>query len=364
MSGLLRATFTLATGLAVGSWLGVGQPSVDRLRTLAERAVERAIDVPPTPTPGSSSGAPAADGSAQAPPEPERAIEFGPLPQQRDPGSVPSRAPWPSLNPDASLARAWLLAEGAHHEPGDGHRLVTLTFDDGPFLETTPKVLRLLKRYHAHATFFVVGQYLDGKDRRAAATRRLLQRIVDEGHLVGNHTRDHAHLAEISHTKVLEQIDDCASLVERAIGKRPILFRPPYGELDEFGSAAARERGLDVTLWSVAVEDMTRDDSHEMFRELTAQLEHKEGGMVLLHDIKPSSIVALAELLAWLRDRPWNPKYPSRAGYEIVDMPTYLEATQASPQPYESRVELSRAREAAARLRHKEPPRVDIPGEG
>src|SRR5439155_12224929 len=126
----------------------------------------------------------------------------------------------------------------------------TFTFDDGPFLETTPSVLKVLRHYRIHASFFVIGEFLEGTDKRAAATRRLLKRVVDAGHLVGNHTFDHAHLGSISHTRVLDEIDRGSAAIERAIGKRPILFRPPFGELDDFGERAAAERHLDVMLWN------------------------------------------------------------------------------------------------------------------
>lgn len=320
----------LGLALGVGSWVGLGRPHADEARELAQKMLQRAATPPKPP-----------------PPEPkkdddERAVEFGPLPQQRDPSLVPTleprRAPWPNLNPDASISKAWMVAEGP--DRSSGKKLVTLTFDDGPFLETTPSVLRALAKYDLHATFFVIGEYLDGEDRRAAATRRLLKKIVDAGHLVGNHTRDHAPLGQIPHAKVIEEIDSCSASIERAIGKKPILFRPPFGELDDYGSAAVRERGLDVMLWSIAVDDMNREDSHRMFREIVQQLERNQGGMILLHDIRFPSIAALRELLAWLK---------VHKEYEVVDMPTYLAAVDAHPLPYANRDELNRAR-ASARI--------------
>src|SRR4051794_36167149 len=108
---LVRGVVVLAGSLAVGSWLGFGRPTLEQAR---------AALTPPHVAP--------------APPkreENDRPIEFGPLPQQRDPESIPGASPWPSLNPDASIARAWLVAEGPAHPPGDGRRLVTFTFDDG-----------------------------------------------------------------------------------------------------------------------------------------------------------------------------------------------------------------------------------------
>ena len=298
MKGLVRALI-YATSLAVGSWVG-----------LHRDAPRVAVATPPAP-----SAAPA---------------YLTPLPPATDP-AMADLAPWPRLNPEANIQRAWRLAEGPHRGPGDKRKLVTLTFDDGPFPETTPKVLDLLERHGVRATFFVVGRYLDGEGSRAQASREVLQKIAAKGHLVGNHTHDHSLLTAVSHTQVLEQIDRGASSIERVTGKKPILFRPPFGELDEFGQKAAQARGLDVLLWSVEVQDMERDDTTAMFRELVRQLDYNEGGVVLLHDIRWTSIKILKRLLGYLEARRYDPDRPSREGYEIVDLPTYLRAVEAAP---------------------------------
>lgn len=254
-----------------------------------------------------------------------------PLPPPNELMAASELAPWPRLNPEASLAKAWRLAEGPHPRPGERRRLVTLTFDDGPFPETTPRVLDLLDKYGVRATFFVIGRYLDGEDERARASRAVLEKVVEAGHLVGNHTHDHALLTSISHTEVLEQIDRGASSIERAIGKTPLLFRPPFGQLDDFGERAARARGLDVLLWSIEVSDMARDDTQVMFHELVRQLTYNEGGVVLLHDIRWTSIRILKRLLEYLDARRYDRARPERAGYEIVDLPSYLREVEASP---------------------------------
>jgi hypothetical protein len=148
---------------------------------------------------------------------------------------------------------------------------------------------------------------------------------------------------------VLEQIDEGSASIERVTGKKPLLFRPPFGELDDFGRAAVRERGLDVLLWNIEVNDMQRDDPHEMLKDITRQLNHKEGGIVLLHDIRKTSVAVVRELLVWLNEHRWDPKKPSRVGYEVVDLPTYLRAVAAAPQPYETREDLEKARDARRR---------------
>jgi peptidoglycan/xylan/chitin deacetylase (PgdA/CDA1 family) len=339
VSSFVRAAL-FAGALLAGSWLGLGRPSAADGRTFVENARARA-------------DARAKDNAEAkaAPAEPDTALGFGPVPHQSDPETLPSMRPWPELNAEASIPKAWMVAEGPAYRPGNGRRLVTLTFDDGPFPETTPTVLRVLAKHNVHATFFVIGRYLDGDEPRARRSRQVLERVVAAGHLIGNHTHDHALLTTVSRTQVLEQIDQGAASIERVTGKRPILFRPPFGQLDEFGQAAVRERGLDLLLWSIEKQDMQRGDSHAIFRELVNQIEYKEGGVVLLHDIRKSSITALRELLDWLELHRWNPEKPAQIGYEVVDLPAYLREVAASPLPYASRDELEKVREPASRAR-------------
>ncbi|OJY22005.1 MAG: hypothetical protein BGO98_34845 [Myxococcales bacterium 68-20] len=265
--------------------------------------------------------------------------------------NAPGPLPWPRLNPEADMAKAWRLAEGPNRRPGDRRKLVTLTFDDGPFPETTPRVLELLEEYDVRATFFVIGRYLDGDDERARASRAVLRNVVEAGHLVGNHTYDHALLTTISRTQVLEQIDRGAASIERAIGKRPILFRPPFGGLDAFGQEAVQARQLDVLLWSVEAKDMQRDDTQAMFSDLVRQLVYNEGGVVLLHDIRWTSVKILKKLLAYLDARRYDPAHPNREGYAIVDLPTYLREVEASPPKRGARELRAAAKKAKPRER-------------
>jgi len=337
MASLLRPVL-FAGFLAWGSWLGLGKPGVEEGRAWLEKAKANAD------AQAKANAEAKAEASAEA-----KAEAKAELPQQTDAKALPSMRMWPELNAEASIPQAWMVAEGPAYKAGSGRRLVTLTFDDGPFPETTPTVLRILAKNKVRASFFVIGRYLDGEDERARQSRDVLKQVADAGHLIGNHTHDHALLTStsITHTQVLEQIDLGAASIERVTGKRPILFRPPFGKLDDFGRNAVRERGLDLLLWSVEKQDMQRADSHEVFRELISQIEYKEGGIVLLHDIRWTSIAVLRELLTWLHQHAWDAEHPARLGYEIVDLPAYLRAVAASPLPYATRDELERVRETA-----------------
>jgi peptidoglycan/xylan/chitin deacetylase (PgdA/CDA1 family) len=266
----------------------------------------------------------------------------------------PLKLEWPHLNVDGKISRAWLLAEGPFHPPGDNHRFVTFTFDDGPFPEITPHVLDVLKRHGVRATFFVIGRYLEGDDARSAMARDVLRRAVAEGHLVGNHTEDHKHLTEVPRTDVLAQIDDCSSTVERVTGKPPLFFRPPYGDLSRYLEGVMAQRKTEIVLWTIEADDLHRDDEKEVAHELRLRMEFQNGGIVLLHDIRWKSVVVLDRLLRWLDDHRWDPKHPETVGYDIVDLPEYLRRTAESPQPFPNRQSLDDARRAAWRHAHPE----------
>ena len=320
--------------LGAGTWLGMGRPDAHTTFTAAVKAVSSLA----------VSAHEAAPDIVPAPPLDRR-------PQAVDASALPDPAsPFPPLDPDDRTERAWLLAEGPAHTPTDGRRLVTFTFDDGPFPETAPTVLKILDQHRIRAAFFFIGEYLEGDDKHAVETRMWARRIADAGHFVGNHTRDHKLLTTLSHAAALSEIDDSAADIERATGKRPVLFRPPYGQLDPWLEGALKERRLNLQLWSIDVEDMKKTDPDEIVTGLRAQLEYKHGGVVLLHDMHWPSVKAFNRLLRWLESERYDPAHPDHAGYDIVDLPEYLRATAASPQPFETREQLEDARKAAQTL--------------
>jgi peptidoglycan/xylan/chitin deacetylase (PgdA/CDA1 family) len=338
MSALSRALLPVVA-LGVGTWLGLGRPPANVAFAAGAKALASAAQAARSATaPGRASMQPDAPGPPLDRPPPPVA-----------PSALPDPAlPWPQLNPEQTAQRAWLVANGPAHAPNDGHRYVTFTFDDGPFPETAPTVLRILSDHRIRATFFLIGRYLEGEDARAEEAREWAKRIADAGHFVGNHTRDHRLLTGLSHAAALEQIDDAAADIERATGRRPVLFRPPYGEMDPFLEGAARERHLELVLWNVDVEDMKKQDPEEIETDLQQQLEYQQGGIVLLHDMHWPSVKAFNRLVRSLESNRWDPSHPDHLGWDIVDLPTYLKATAATPQPYASREDLEAARKATA----------------
>jgi peptidoglycan-N-acetylglucosamine deacetylase len=123
------------------------------------------------------------------------------------------------------------------------HKLA-LTFDDGPNPAITPKLLDLLDRHNAKATFFLIGRFV-------RECPELVQETVARGHVVGNHTELHPSLFLLNPTKVRVELRLCHDAIRGAIGKPTKWFRPPYGLRNPWVIPAARELGYRTVMWTL-----------------------------------------------------------------------------------------------------------------
>jgi peptidoglycan/xylan/chitin deacetylase (PgdA/CDA1 family) len=381
--GIVRHLVPLAT-FAYGTWLGASAPVVTPSRsqapadwvtacsaearttfahvaTTTKRQAAHGWRWLRTQTGGWSLVTPKAAGTArQAKRDPGPRLPLppdDPAPVLVDAEALPDPQAWPRLNPEASTRRAWLIAEGPARSVRDPRRLVTFTFDDGPFPETTPQVLALLAEHRVRATFFMVGRYMEGADSWSERMRKTAREVRDAGHIIGNHTLHHQILTTLPRKKVLHEVDENARVLTEVLGQAPVFFRPPFGQLTEWAERKIAERNLELVLWSIDVGDMERTDVDAMTRDLKQQLERAGGGIVLLHDVRPSSVEVLRRILPWLKEHAYRDDDPNQTGFVVTDLPGYLRATAASPQPFASRRGVEEARQAEVRQLRSERPK-------
>jgi peptidoglycan/xylan/chitin deacetylase (PgdA/CDA1 family) len=172
---------------------------------------------------------------------------------------------------------------------------LALTFDDGPHPIHTPRLLDILKQYGVRATFFVVGKNVERYPDIA-------QRIVSEGHQIGNHTMTHPNLVKLKRKRFDSEIKEVSTLIEAYTGVRPTAIRPPYGSLDPKVEAILRNLyGLNIILWSVDPQDWKKPGVVEVSRRLIEGA--RPGAILLAHDIHADTVEAMPSVLSQLKAR-------------------------------------------------------------
>jgi peptidoglycan/xylan/chitin deacetylase (PgdA/CDA1 family) len=158
---------------------------------------------------------------------------------------------------------------------GEESRQLALTFDDGPNDPWTPRLLEVLDRHQARATFFLIGRYV-------AQRPELARQISEAGHAIGNHTWDHPNLIFVRSSEVESQIKRCANALEEAAGAHSSLFRPPFGGRTPQALRAVRRCGLVPVLWSVSGWDWEAKSAAQIETKVMGSVEG--GEVILLHD--------------------------------------------------------------------------------
>ena len=175
----------------------------------------------------------------------------------------PTRYAW-------SAARKWLLSVTTHVVTDNP--VASLTFDDGPHPEFTPRLLQILKRHGASATFFMIGE-------KAQRHPDIVRCVAEAGHTIGNHSWSHVSFPPLDGAQRREQIWACAKVI-KSCGKR--LFRPPYGHLNARSRLDILLSGHKVVGWNVDVRDWERRDAGLIAQDLLGRTQ--AGSIILLHD--------------------------------------------------------------------------------
>lgn len=165
---------------------------------------------------------------------------------------------------------------------------IALTFDDGPHPDYTPVLLDELRRFHIHATFFVVGKAADRNPK-------LIARMVEEGHTIGCHTYTHSEPAETSSSQLLEEVCRSLALLEDLTTQRPTLFRPPKGQLTLAKTLGLWKLQQTIVLWNQDPRDYQAASAADMLKWVDAYRPAR-GDIVLMHDTHPHCIAAIEPL--------------------------------------------------------------------
>lgn len=187
-------------------------------------------------------------------------------------------------------------------------KLVALTFDDGPDPTLTPRLLKTLKKYHVHATFFEVGQ---------SVTRypQITRDVLAGGNELGNHSWNHPDFSSVGTKKTFSQIIRTNQAIYKATGMLPKYVRPPYGSVT---AAEGRKIPQPIIRWSVDSRDWsylnTKKDIQEVMKDT------RSGDIILMHDVHKQSVAAAPTIIKKLKAK----------GYKLVTVSQLLN-NQALP---------------------------------
>ncbi len=152
---------------------------------------------------------------------------------------------------------------------------MSITFDAANGDKNMVKVLDTLDKYGVKATFFVTGHWAD-------LSREWLQEVVRRGHELGNHTWVHPRLNGIPYERVVSQVERTNAIIEELTGQRPVAFRPPYGEMNEFVRCLVRSQGFETYMWTYDSHDWDKNyNIPRILKRITKDIQ--AGDIILFH---------------------------------------------------------------------------------
>ncbi|MEE5993931.1 MAG: polysaccharide deacetylase family protein [Oscillospiraceae bacterium] len=182
--------------------------------------------------------------------------------------------------------------------------MIALTFDDGPNVGSTEKILDVLEKNNVHATFFHVGDCINED------TEHIVKREFELGCDVGNHSQSHENLRDIPLNTALASLKSTDTLIEKCIKEKPIFVRPPYGA---YSDTLREEDGRMFIYWSVDTNDWKSRNADAVYNTIMQYA--SDGDIILMHDIYDSTADAVKRAVPALLER----------GYQLVTISELME---------------------------------------
>ena len=188
------------------------------------------------------------------------------------------------------------LSENLEGSTDESRKRVALTFDDGPNPDVTPRILALLEKYNAKATFFMLGS-------RVQYYPDIVKDIYKQGHEIGNHTWNHPLLTKMTEAQIIKEYSSTEQAIIQAIGVPSTVFRPPYGATNSLVENTIDS--LQVN-WTIDTEDWKHRSAAKLLPCIESTIHNN--AIILMHDIHLSTADGLESVL----------KYLHNSGYEFV----------------------------------------------
>ena len=168
--------------------------------------------------------------------------------------------------------------------------MVALTFDDGPYDRVTNRIVKVLAKHDSRATFFVVGNRVE----RYADT---MKNAYNKGNQIATHTFDHGDLSKMKKKQIRRELKRAFRVMKKINGENPTMLRPPYGNVNDKMRQTIR---IPMIYWNVDTEDWASRNKDKILSRCKSI---KDGDIVLIHDLYPSTAAAVEKLVPKLRKK-------------------------------------------------------------
>ena len=201
------------------------------------------------------------------------------------------------VKPDIGIYEK-ILSNTDSYYVGSDEKVIYLTFDAGYDNGTLSKILDTLKEKNVKSTFFVTGDFLNREGE-------LTNRIISEGHLIGNHTYGHKNITKLSDESIVNEIQKLENKYKEITGNEMVkLFRPPEGEFDERSLSVVKNLGYKTFFWSIAYDDWNtnvKKGAKYGYNKVMNNIHN--GAIILLHTVSIDNAQALPRIIDDLRNQ-------------------------------------------------------------
>lgn len=194
----------------------------------------------------------------------------------------------------------------AIYQGSSGQKAVAVNFNVDWGEDYVPAILEVLKAENVKVTFFVTGRW-------AEKNPDLLKKMAAGGHFIENHGYRHCHVAGVGTAQVSREIAEGEAAIQKITGRKPILFAPPYGEVDRNVLSIAEDKGYRVIMWSLDTIDWQRPPSSTIINRVVKRI-HNDA-IILMHPTEPTA-QALPPLIRQLKEQ----------GYKIVPVVNLIQS--------------------------------------
>lgn len=231
-------------------------------------------------------------------------------PKKQDKVAEATATPTPTAVPTPTAAPATGSDKWIRKDLDPSKPMVAFTFDDGPFTKVTRRILKAMQKSNGRATFFVVGS-------RIPMYSETLKMAYDQGNQIGSHTYDHKDLSQMKAKKIKWEINKTNKQVSKVIGCNTTALRPPYGNVSKTMRKTIK---TPMYYWSVDSEDWKSRNADKVVKRCRNV---KDGDIILMHDLYPSTAEAVERLVPYL----------TKKGFQLVtiDELFYYKKLQTAP---------------------------------